>query len=459
MAKKRSRSNVKLTDTRVGNVKPGSTVVRVWDSAVSGFHVRVAPRRVSSEKEPKKTYCVSFQRPDGRKVNVTIGECSAWTLDDAREKASELRKMHKEGRDARAHVKAERKAGDFNALVEVWREGYKSTLKPSTQKSYESILKTVILPALGTRTVKDLGYKDVKDLHSKETKEHKTNANRAVAVLSRLISIAEMEGWRPKGLNPCTDLGKNSETPRSRVLTTDEFSRLETRMSELVEIKNLDPSVRDLIHFLALSGLRKGEALKLCWKDVDLDRNTMKFEDHKTSEDSGIKVLPLNSHLKEILKRREVGNKSPYVWPSLKLEPDERKTRKPKKSDHTNVDGPLVGLAKMWARICDSEEARLVDITPHDLRRSFMTVCTELKNPPAIGDTLLGHSLGKIRDTYINLGPEGILATASQGTADWIASALRGENPKPGVKVKKPKSPKRASKGDKADPNAKARKK
>ena len=70
-----------------------------------------------------------------------------------------------------------------------------------------------------------------------------------------------------------------------------------------------------------------------------------------------------------------------------------------------------------------------------------MTTCTELGYPVAIGDALLGHSLGRIRDTYVNLGTEGIMATASQETADWINSALKGEMPKPGVKVQKTKKP------------------
>ena len=50
---------------------------------------------------------------------------------------------------------------------------------------------------------------------------------------------------------------------------------------------------------------------------------------------------------------------------------------------------------------------------------------------------LLGHSLGKIRDTYVHLGSQGIMATASQETADWIAAAMAGKSVKPGVKVAK----------------------
>ena len=56
----------------------------------------------------------------------------------------------------------------------------------------------------------------------------------------------------------------------------------------------------------------------------------------------------------------------------------------------------IVGVTKMWDRVLT--EANLAGVTPHDLRRTFMTTCCELGHPLAIADTLLGHSLGKIRD-------------------------------------------------------------
>jgi hypothetical protein len=54
----------------------------------------------------------------------------------------------------------------------------------------------------------------------------------------------------------------------------------------------------------------------------------------------------------------------------------------------------------------------------------------------------VGHSLGKIQDTYVNLSPEGILTIASQQTADWIAAAMAGQNPKLAQKIKKPRKSK-----------------
>jgi len=67
-----------------------------------------------------------------------------------------------------------------------------------------------------------------------------------------------------------------------------------------------------------------------------------------------------------------------------------------------------------------------------------MTTLAELGYPQSIGDVLLGHSLGKIRDTYTNLSMDGILSTASEDAAQWIAAAMRGEKPKNGAKVTAP---------------------
>ncbi len=188
-------------------------------------------------------------------------------------------------------------------------------------------------------------------------------------------------------------------------------------MLALEEAGRLDRIAGDLVRFLALSGLRKGEAENLRWKDVDLDRGTMTFHDHKTSGKTGSKVLPLNAPLRAILKRRAGDRLGKLVFPGLVQ------------------DRPIQGLRNMWLRILAVEGCELGDATPHDLRRGFMSITVELGYPPAIGDTLLGHSLGKIQDTYTRLSMDGILRNASEDTAAWIAAALRGENPRAGVKV------------------------
>lgn len=415
MAERKKPESVNLTDTRVLKARTTGKLYRIWDSVVPGFHLLVTPAG-------GRSFRVQFQRPNGSKVSVTIGNAEVWTLDAAREKARVLRQMHEDGKDARSHVKEQRNAKDLKALVELWRTDYKPLLKPTSQASYESLLKTLILPRLGGRLVRDLGFEQVKELHRKESKDHEVNANRAVAVLSRLLSIAEKEGWRDPGNNPCRQLEKPMEKRRERKLDPGEYVAFHKALEALVKEKKLPGECADLVRFLALSGLRKSEVLNLRFADVDLERNCMKFEDHKTAKASGTKTLPLNSHLREIIKRRSGERLSGLVFPGFV-------------SDGVR---PIQGLSKMWARI--AEKAKLENVTPHDLRRTFASTCAELGFGAAVADSLLGHSLGRITDVYVNFGADGILAQGSQATADWIAAAMAGKAVKPGVRITKGKT-------------------
>jgi len=410
MAAGGTRESVKLTDSKVRAIKPQETTVRIFDSVVPGFHVRITPGG-------SKSYAVTFQRPGGAKVHTTIGTAGTWSVEKARDQASRLREIHDSGQDARAHLLAERNAQDMKALVELWREDYRSKLKPSTQRSHDSIIKCVILPALGSRLVKDLDRSSIKDLYRREAKQHPTQANRSIEILSKLMSIAEDEGWRPLQSNPCFRFPKQRLQTCKRILTAQELGRLESSMQSLEKAGRLDRIATDLIRFLALSGLRTGEAGNLRWQDIDLERGTMSFHDHKTSGSKGTKVLPLNAPLRAILQRRAGERLGKLVFPGLV-------------KDH-----PIQGLRNMWLRILAVEGCELGEATPHDLRRTFMSITVELGYPPSIGDTLLGHSLGKITDTYTRLSMDGILRNASEDAAAWIASAMACENPKSGTKV------------------------
>jgi len=430
----------KLTDRFVERLQAGSAVIRVWDAEVRGFGVRVSPGG-------RKSYIFQFTR-EGSKVQATIGSAECWTCDNARDRARELRKLHECGNDARATLQDARTKRDFEDLVKCWREDYKPKIRPHSQACFESLLKR-ILPALGTRLVKDLALADVEDLHRKIAKEGlEVTANRAITFLRRLLSIAEKKGWRAMGTNPVTHFERPSEESRTRVLSAEELQALGAVLQAFPG-KHRDP---DPILFLALSGLRKSEALGLRWADVDFERGTMTFPTHKTSKKAGVKVLPINSHLRDILKARAAWRLSPYVFAGyfkrvIRKAEDGRSAEK-----QAPTDGPRVSIKWIWGKA--AEEASLgsmvkvgrkkvfkPDTVIHDLRRTFNSVCAELGYPPQVFDFLLGHKPAGMAGVYTHMSPAGgILAEASQATADWIAAALDGRKPRLGEKAQTAKT-------------------
>jgi integrase len=426
----------KLTDSFVERIKPGPDMIRIWDVEVKGFGLRITPAG-------RKSYVFQFTR-DKRKVQATIGSVPAWSCDDARERARELRKLHEDGKDARSTLKEDRKARDMEELVKCWREDYKPELEPQSKASYESLLKR-ILPEFGRRLVRDLSLADVEAFHRKIAREgHRVTANRAVTFLRRLLNIAEKKGWRQLGSNPVSHLERPSEDSRDRVLSGEELEFLGAALKAF-EGTRLDP---DPIRFLLLSGLRKNEALRLKWEDIDLERGTMTFRVHKSRRKTGTKVLPINSHLRSILLARAEVRISPYVFPGYFRRVVKKQEDGTGQEKHQPTDGPLNSIKRPWGKaVADAGLGTVTkvgrkkvfepNVVIHDLRRTFNTVCAELGYPPQVFDALLGHKVAGVAAVYTRLNPAGgILTEASQATADWIAAALGGQKPKLGEKVK-----------------------
>jgi hypothetical protein len=124
---------------------------------------------------------------------------------------------------------------------------------------------------------------------------------------------------------------------------------------------------------------------------------------------------------------------SPWVFPGHKIGARLVNLEKPWRAIRAKAGGLAQIDAEKNGR--PNPEIDLTDVRIHDFRRTFGSTVFELTALPALEDALLGHSGGRVRDSYTVLDAQGILAQASRETGDWLEAALEGRSPKAGVKV------------------------
>ena len=96
---------------------------------------------------------------------------------------------------------------------------------------YRGSLENHILPALGMMPLGLVERAHVSALHYR-LRETPRAANRALAVLSKMFSLAAAWGLVPDGTNPCRAVRKYKERKRERFLSREEYRRLGQALAE-----------------------------------------------------------------------------------------------------------------------------------------------------------------------------------------------------------------------------------
>jgi hypothetical protein len=211
----------KITKRAVDSLVPASSDQFLWDHDLKGFGLKVTPAG-------KKIYIFQYRR-GGRNFptqRVKIGPHGRLTPDEARKEATRLSGTIVAGNDPAAVRADERCAPDVhNLAIRFLSEHVATKTKPRTAVEYQRLLRKIIGPALGRRRVRDIRNQDVAKLHH-DLRATPYDANRALAVLSKMFNLAEKWGDRPQGSNPCRHVEKYRERKRERLLSEIELSRL-----------------------------------------------------------------------------------------------------------------------------------------------------------------------------------------------------------------------------------------
>jgi integrase len=365
----------------------------LWDTEVPGLGCRVSPRG-------KKTFILYYRNADGTRRKPRVGEFGKLTIYQARDIARTWLAEVALGSDPSQVRQETRKAPTVAEVCDRYLEEYARPLKkPSSVATDELYITLHLKPQLGSRKVASITFKDVEALH-RRLKDTPIQANRVLALVSKILNLCERWGLRPSHSNPCGQIERFKERQVHRPLTELELARLAKVMREAES--GADPSVAEdsraiaAIRLILFTGARRSEVLNLRWDEIDFDLGALRLHDSKT----GPKVVWLNSAAREVLTAQEpmVGN--PYVFPS---------PRKPGR--------PLYDCKGVWRRI--RKRAGLEDVRLHDLRHGFAaTAAAGGLSLHQIGQ-LLGHKRAQTTQRYSDM-----LADPKRQAAEIVGQAL-----------------------------------
>lgn len=300
----------------------------LWDDEVNGFGCRIYP-------SGRRAFVLSY-RVNNRKRMMTLGGYGALTLDQARKRArAELAKVETGEADPLETRQQAAKGETVAALCTAYMERH-----GDAKKSGRDDLRRIerhILPAWRNLKASAIKRADVAALHSRIGKAAPYEANRTLALLSKLFELARRWGYVPDSHNnPARDIDRFKEHKRDRWITPEELPHLAAAIND-----EPNESARFGLWLYLLTGVRKTELLAARWSDVDRDRGELRLGDTKANRTH---YVPLSAAALALLDQipRQPGN--PYILPG-------KGPRAATSEEKAKAPAHLVNISKPWNRV------------------------------------------------------------------------------------------------------------
>lgn len=340
------------------------------NSELKGFALRVG--------STGKVY-IAESKAKGKVVRVTIGKHGVYTAEQARLRARELLLMM--SKDINPHdVKKEERARGVTldqALADFLEA--RKTLSPTTVYCYKRCIKCYI-PDWKNRPLLEITKDMVAKRHTLIGQRSKAQANLVMRYLRAIFNFASFQYENSKGEpmildNPVKRLSQTRAWyPIERRQTVIKAHALASWHAAVMNIKNdlhgkNRETIRDYLLLVIFTGLRRDEAARLTWENVDLHGKTLTVTDTKNHQDH---TLPLSDFLFDLLGRRRAEAVNEYVFPGA------------------NGVGRIVELRKQTDKVILESG---VKFTIHDLRRTFITIAESLDISAYSLKRLLNHKM------------------------------------------------------------------
>ncbi|WP_421924960.1 tyrosine-type recombinase/integrase [Lysinibacillus capsici] len=330
-------------------------------------------------------------------------------------------KRKKEAELALARIKLEISKGTFRKvqaetyqdIYDLWIRQYEKTVEESTFVKTEGIFRNHILPHFGLYKIDKLNVEVCQehvDRWANKLKKYRIIKSYAAKVVDFAIKRGYMQ------INPfkLVDMPKIKKEPLELVKEVDENFYTREQLNKFLDYlkKENKPKVYVLFRLLAYSGMRKGEALALNWKDIDFKNDEIRInkaisrgKDNKlylkTTKTGSIRTIKMEKETMRTLALWKKEQQKDYLILGFNTLNEEQLVFSNKENEFlqpTKTRKWLVDILKKY---------NLKPITTHGLRHTHCSLLFEAgANIKEVQDRL-GHSdIKTTMDIYTHLTQE-----------------------------------------------------
>ena len=408
-----------------------------WDAKAPGLGLRITAGGARSY--------IFESRLNGKTIRITVGDVRTWTVASAQAEATRYKAMTDQGIDPRqlradqaalaetARAQAKRqdlKLGDvwplyLEARRARWGEGhYQNHINLAAgggQEKKRGKGETVAGPLapLMKLPLSELTSTAIANWLEREAVARPTNAAQSYRILRAFIRWADDQPAYT-GLVPPQSYSASSVrdvVPKSRAKDGDSLQReqLKDWFDAMRKISN--PTIRNYLQGLLLTGARREELAALRWEDVDFQWRSMKIRDKV----EGTRIIPLTNYLASLLLELKRINETPPTVRRLRTL--ERKGRKwvpsPWVFSSTTAESGHIAEPRI-AHTDALKAAGLPHVSLHGLRRSFGTLCEWTETPSGVSAQIMGHKPSALAEKHYRRRPLDLLRKFHDQIEAWL---------------------------------------
>ncbi|MBD3950041.1 site-specific integrase [Tuanshanicoccus lijuaniae] len=296
----------------------------------------------------------------------------------------------------------------FKEVCELWLKLYEPTVKPTTFFSQKQVINNHVLPYYGEMYVDKISIlicQKFVDQQAKKLVRYHNSCNLAYRILEYAVHLRLISD------NPATHLirPKSKKSEYSVEWWTKE--ELNTFI-ECLHSSDLDSNAKTMLHLLAFTGMRKGEAMGLFWSDIDFQKGTITINktagetingytvqlDEGSKTIAGNRVISIDNRTLQLLKKHKL-NQTEMLF---KLGKHTKNTNQLVFCNERNM--PLYGEFPNHNMKKVIEGNNLKFITTHQLRHTHCSILFEAGATMKEVQERLGHKDYKTtHDIYLKV--------------------------------------------------------